>query len=118
MNESKLTFGMNTVTEALIRRAASQAVSLARQNCRALYTNPPQRAPEANIIAEMPASAQEDVQKTIHDLPGPNGYPILGTAPEYFRKPNRGQMHEVQVSLLILLSIHWVISNLQLVLLR
>ena len=89
---------MSVVTEALIRRAASQAVCLARQNCRALYTSPSHMAPEANIVTELPTAVQEDAQKTIHDLPGPTGYPILGTAPEYFRKPNRGQMHEVQVS--------------------
>lgn len=87
---------MSAVTDALIRRAASQAVSLARQNCRALYTDLPSRAPETTLVTEIPARALDDTQKTIQDLPGPNGYPIIGTASEYFRKPNRGQMHEVQ----------------------
>lgn len=87
---------MSAVTDALIRRAVSQAVSLARQNCRALHTDLPVRAPETTLVTELPARALEDTQKTIHDLPGPKGYPVIGTASEYFRKPNRGQMHEVQ----------------------
>lgn len=88
---------MSAVTDALIRRAVSQAVSLARQNCRALHTDLPVRAPETTLVTDLPARALEDTQKTIHDLPGPKGYPVIGTASEYFRKPNRGQMHEVQV---------------------
>lgn len=36
--------------------------------------------------------------KTIHDLDGPKGWPILGNFPMYLRKENRGRMHEVQVS--------------------
>lgn len=87
---------MSAVTDALIRRAASQAVSLARQNCRALYTDSPSRAPDTTLVTDMPARALDETQKTIQDLPGPNGYPVIGTASEYFRKPNRGQMHEVQ----------------------
>ena len=88
---------MSAVTESLIKRAASQAVSLARQNCRTLYTDSPSRAPETTLVTEIPTRALDDTQKTIQDLPGPNGYPVIGTASEYFRKPNRGQMHEVQV---------------------
>ncbi|XP_033754448.1 cytochrome P450 27C1-like [Pecten maximus] len=36
--------------------------------------------------------------KTLQDLPGPKGLPVLGTAYEYFRKGNRGQMHKVQTN--------------------
>ena len=39
----------------------------------------------------------DTTQKTLADLDGPQGYPILGTAPEYFRKNTKGKMHEVQV---------------------
>lgn len=55
----------------------------------------------ANAVADRtdnaPSAASVSVPKTIDDLPGPSGYPVVGTAPEYFRKANRGQMHEVQV---------------------
>lgn len=54
----------------------------------------------ANAVADRtdnaPSAASVSVPKTIDDLPGPSGYPVVGTAPEYFRKANRGQMHEVQ----------------------
>lgn len=40
--------------------------------------------------------------RSLHDLPGPKGYPIVGTIPEYIRKKNWGQSHEVQVSASIL----------------
>ena len=47
------------------------------------------------------ATSEDTTLKTIHDLPGPSGYPVVGTAVEYFRKPNRGQMHQVQVGVLL-----------------
>ncbi|BFZ19731.1 hypothetical protein BsWGS_22770 [Bradybaena similaris] len=33
--------------------------------------------------------------KPFTDLPGPRGWPIFGSFPEYFKKENRGQMHEM-----------------------
>lgn len=91
-----LTFSMKSVTDVLIRRAASQAVSLARQNCRALYTDPPNRAPETNVMTEVPRRVHEETEthKTIHDLPGP-GLPVFGTTFEITR--NYLQYHELQV---------------------
>lgn len=52
------------------------------------------------------ASSKSDIStlKTLQDLPGPQGLPVLGTAYEYFRKGNRGQMHKVQVGLICLLT--------------
>ena len=96
---------MNPATEILIRRAACQAASLARQQARSVFTDrTPARAANANILTADVAPTDEVIsapsvpkQKTMADLPGPDGYPVLGTAPEYFRKSNRGQMHEVQV---------------------
>ncbi|XP_053401018.1 cytochrome P450 27C1-like [Mercenaria mercenaria] len=86
---------MNPATETLLRRAASQAVSLARQNARCVFTDRRHERAAADAVVATPNNISY-VQKTIQDLPGPDGYPIIGTAPEYFRKPNRGQMHEVQ----------------------
>ncbi|XP_064599218.1 cytochrome P450 27C1-like [Liolophura sinensis] len=40
--------------------------------------------------------ATTPVPRSLHDLPGPKGYPIVGTIPEYIRKKNWGQSHEVQ----------------------
>jgi hypothetical protein len=97
---------MNPATEMLLRRAACQAVSLVRQNTRCVVTERrlENSATDAIINASENTSQLQD-QKTIQDLPGPSGYPVIGTAPEYFRKPNRGQMHEVQVGVFLLFSL-------------
>lgn len=88
--------------ETVLRRAATQAASLSRVNARSLFTNKRQDSPATDTASSASVSAAfgEHV-KTIMDLPGPEGYPIVGSALEYFRKPNRGQMHEVQVKLSI-----------------
>ncbi|XP_069111936.1 cytochrome P450 27C1-like [Argopecten irradians] len=44
------------------------------------------------------ADCEKSTVKTLQDLPGPKGLPVLGTAYEYFRKGNRGQMHKVQTN--------------------
>ena len=98
------------VTESL-RRAVLQAACLVRQNARQnVYQNARSvftdqghaRAADASVVAdvpETPTTNHESVsQKTIADLPGPTAYPVVGSAFEYYRKPNRGKMHEVQVS--------------------
>ncbi|KAL4234721.1 hypothetical protein ACF0H5_006363 [Mactra antiquata] len=90
---------MNPATETLLRRAAVQAVSLSRQNVRGLYTERRLERAAVNASVDAPvihATETTETRKTINDLPGPDGLPIIGTALEYFRKPNRGQMHEVQ----------------------
>ena len=35
--------------------------------------------------------------RSMDAMPGPKGYPVVGTLLEYFRKENRGRMHEIQV---------------------
>ncbi|KAK3610396.1 hypothetical protein CHS0354_008681 [Potamilus streckersoni] len=86
-----------TMSEAVLRRAASQAVLLARQSIqRCLFTEFSSRTSDAASITTEDISDSEVRVKTLQDMPGPRGYPILGTAPEYFRKANRGQMHDVQ----------------------
>lgn len=91
---------MNQATEMLLRRAVSQAVSLTKNNARCVFTD--RRHETANdaaaSAAAVPSMSMGEHVKTISDLPGPEGYPIIGSAFEYFRKENRGQMHEVQVS--------------------
>lgn len=94
---------MNPATETLLRRAACQAVSLSRQSVRSLYTERRHERAAVNATVDEPVihGTQAETDRTIHDLPGPDGLPVIGTALEYFRKHNRGQMHEVQVRDLI-----------------
>lgn len=92
---------MNPVTDTLLRRAVLQAASLARENARCVYTDRRHQRATADVVAAS-GNISFIQQKTINDLPGPDGYPVIGTAPEYFRKPNRGQMHEVQVRHILL----------------
>lgn len=116
---------MNPATETLLRRAVSQAVTLTRQNTRCVFTDKRHGSPSPadGSAASLSSMALGDHVKTIMDLPGPEGYPIVGSALEYFRKPNRGQMHEVQVSffytflvvfrllLLLVSSIFWEVCS-------
>ncbi|XP_048734358.2 1,25-dihydroxyvitamin D(3) 24-hydroxylase, mitochondrial-like [Ostrea edulis] len=82
--------------------AAKKLLQNQKRNC---FTDVSQKSMSGvRLIAEAVADrtdiadiSQSDTKlKTIDDLPGPRGYPVVGTAPEYFRKANRGQMHEVQ----------------------
>lgn len=54
----------------------------------------------ATPMAPHPAVASEDKStirvRDFDELPGPKGYPVVGTLLEYFRKDNRGKMHEIQ----------------------
>lgn len=77
---------MNSVTDTLIRRAASQALQLARQNCRAMYTEPTHRVAEANVLTKVSTMVQDEPQKTFHDLHGANAYPVIGTVSEPTRR--------------------------------
>ena len=100
---------MNQATEVLLRRAVSQAVSLTRTNARCVFTDKRHEAvSDASTAAAVPSMSLGDTVKTLMDLPGPNGYPVVGSALEYFKKPNRGQMHEVQVSVYVLIVWVWV----------
>ena len=38
-----------------------------------------------------------DNVRSFEEMPGPKGYPVVGTLLEYFRKENHGRMHEIQV---------------------
>ena len=40
--------------------------------------------------------------KTIDDLDGPTGWPIVGNFLTYIKKENQGRMHEVQVYIFVL----------------
>ena len=57
----------------------------------------------AATSAESVVGSAEDVEtssenvKNYDDMPGPKGYPVVGTLLEYFKKENRGRMHEIQV---------------------
>lgn len=43
------------------------------------------------------ATSSADSVRSFEEMPGPKGYPIVGTLLEYFRKENHGRMHEIQV---------------------
>lgn len=100
-----LTMSERTVQRLFSRSfAAKKLLQNQKRNC---FTDVSQKSMSGvRLIAEAVADrtdiadiSQSDTKlKTIDDLPGPRGYPVVGTAPEYFRKANRGQMHEVQVS--------------------
>ena len=36
-----------------------------------------------------------DNVRSFEEMPGPKGYPVVGTLLEYFRKENHGRMHEI-----------------------
>lgn len=76
----------------MLRRAFVQAVNVSRPGLRSILTEAGESATQ--IISDVKQTA---ATKCMKDLPGPEGFPLLGTAPEYFRKGNRGRMHEVQV---------------------
>ncbi|KAL5020898.1 hypothetical protein ScPMuIL_000053 [Solemya velum] len=79
------------MSEAVLRRAFVQAVTVSRPGLRSILTEAGGSATE--ILSDVKQTAATRCMK---DLPGPEGFPLLGTAPEYFRPGNRGRMHEVQ----------------------
>lgn len=50
--------------------------------------------PHAATVGEKPTVGV----RPFEEMPGPKGYPVVGTLLEYFRPENRGRMHEIQVS--------------------
>lgn len=82
------------MAEHVVKRVLSTATHVASKSTKRLLTN------DAAATSAKPSStiSMTDIPmtKTIADLPGPNGYPLVGTAPEYFRGENKGQMHKVQ----------------------
>ena len=54
---------------------------------------------QASATTTTTASSSSARVRSFDEMPGPKGYPIVGTLLEYFRKENHGRMHEIQVSL-------------------
>ena len=89
------------MAEHIVKRILSTATNIASKSHKRILTN------DTGATSAKPSSTISLINdipmtKTMADLPGPNGYPLVGTAPEYFRGKNKGQMHKVQVSLFIL----------------
>lgn len=92
------------MAERAVQKLFSKSVAakkLLQSQKRKCYTGVTQNVSAVRLIAEAVADRTDNTQsvvepRTLDDLPGPRGYPVVGTAPEYFRKANRGQMHEVQ----------------------
>ncbi|XP_046585181.1 cytochrome P450 27C1-like [Haliotis rubra] len=81
------------MAESVLRRVASHGRTLLVRGhrnsagVRRVFTE----ASESSDLSLTDASP-----RSFEDLPGPTGLPVVGTLPEYFRKANKGQMHEVQ----------------------
>jgi hypothetical protein len=89
------------MAEHIVKRILSTATNIASKSHKRILTN------DTGATSAKPSSTISLINdipmtKTMADLPGPNGYPLVGTAPEYFRGKNKGQMHKVQVILFIL----------------
>ena len=53
---------------------------------------------DSDLLHGHPAPRPHDhTVRSFQDMPGPKGYPVVGTLLEYFRKENRGRIHEIQV---------------------
>ena len=83
------------MAEHIVKRILSTATNIASKSHKRILKN------DTGATSAKPSSTISLINdipmtKTMADLPGPNGYPLVGTAPEYFRGKNKGQMHKVQ----------------------
>lgn len=101
MSEPALRKVTTGVVKTLTRNSLRTVVVVAAEHSDELSTKP----------HDVHTCVHESVVKDFNDLPGPQGLPILGTAHEYFRKGNRGQMHEVQVFVFINLLCNYYFLN-------
>ncbi|KAJ8302442.1 hypothetical protein KUTeg_018838 [Tegillarca granosa] len=87
------------MAEGAVRSVVKKATSsVTKLNARPLLTEATATATTGISNAGFISNVKQQVvkPKALRELEGPTGYPILGTATEYFRKENRGKMHEVQ----------------------
>ncbi|XP_059143734.1 cytochrome P450 27C1-like isoform X2 [Physella acuta] len=86
------------MSDIALRRAIGQGARVLRQ-ARAMFTtsSPDEAAAATRVRSASPDASSESTAdlKPFMDLPGPKGWPILGSFPEYFKKENQGQMHEL-----------------------
>lgn len=90
------------MAEHIVKRVLSTATNIASKSPKRVLTT--DHAATTAKTSSTISMNDIPMSKTMVDLPGPNGYPLVGTAPEYFKGENKGQMHKVQVSDLILFS--------------
>jgi hypothetical protein len=66
------------------------------------------------VVTLAPGQAAAAMDRPMHELPGPPGWPLVGNFLTYLRKKNRGRMHQVQVSYCPLWSLRgqWSVSVL------
>ncbi|KAI8746495.1 1,25-dihydroxyvitamin D(3) 24-hydroxylase, mitochondrial-like isoform X2 [Biomphalaria glabrata] len=77
------------MSDIALRRALGQGARVLRQT-RAMFTT----SATEEATAPTASTPATDI-KPFTDLPGPKGWPILGSFPDYFKKENQGQMHEL-----------------------
>lgn len=85
------------MAEHVVKRVLSTATNIASKSSKRLLTHDTASAPASASSTVSAALNEIPLTKTMDDLPGPKGYPLIGTASEYFRGENKGQMHKVQV---------------------
>ncbi|XP_041377110.1 cytochrome P450 27C1-like [Gigantopelta aegis] len=87
------------MAETVLRRIAAHGrVVLARTRRATCVNNSCSVFTEATDTDDIHLSGVKEGThpKTLAEMPGPPGLPFLGTLPEYARKANQGQFHEVQ----------------------
>ncbi|KAK6185568.1 hypothetical protein SNE40_007773 [Patella caerulea] len=78
------------MAESALRRFVTHGRTVCRNGgVRCLFTE----ASDPEALSDVKTTTSV---KSFSELPGPRGLPIVGTVTEYFRKANKGQMHEVQ----------------------
>lgn len=82
------------MAEHIVKRVLSTATNIASKSPKRLLTT--DHAATTAKTSSTISMNDIPMSKTMVDLPGPNGYPLVGTAPEYFKGENKGQMHKVQ----------------------
>lgn len=90
------------MAEHVVKRVLSTATNIASKSPKRFLTH------DTSASSSVSASLNDiPLTKTMDDLPGPKGYPLIGTASEYFRGENKGQMHKVQVGLFLSFSFYF-----------
>ncbi|BFZ13466.1 hypothetical protein BsWGS_16504 [Bradybaena similaris] len=90
------------MSDIAIRRLLSHGSRVLRHT-RAMFSAATTANPAAATSVASPTTSPPDTAtsssgphlKSFMQLPGPKGWPIVGSFPEYFKKENQGQMHEM-----------------------
>ncbi|KAK7114680.1 cytochrome P450 27C1-like [Littorina saxatilis] len=98
-NKSQLTSATPSNSRCVFTQTRSASDSIA-SSARGLN---PQTALDSDVndattstMTATAATTEESRVRSFDEMPGPKGYPVVGTLLEYFRKENHGRMHEIQ----------------------